>query len=65
MTDFVNLKINSVQFFEDTHKSRICGYVFIRECSCVYKYLRLNCVLKKRIDMSKLINLVSVQTFLN
>jgi hypothetical protein len=39
MTDFVNFKIKSVQFFEGAHKDRIYIYVFIEEYSNIY-----NCV---------------------
>jgi hypothetical protein len=30
MFDFVNLKINLAQFFEGTHRGRVCVYMFIR-----------------------------------
>jgi hypothetical protein len=42
MTDFVNLKMKSTQFFRDARRSRMCIYVFIgvntRTCIniCVY-----------------------------
>jgi hypothetical protein len=37
VTDFINLKIKSTQFFEDAHRDRVC----------VYKYLHLYYVSKK------------------
>jgi hypothetical protein len=30
MTDFMNLKIKSAQFFRGTHRDKVCTYVFIR-----------------------------------
>jgi hypothetical protein len=50
MSDFVNLKINPAQFFEGTHRGRVCVYVFIgvgdRMCMSIYVYtvfLKKNC----------------------
>jgi hypothetical protein len=53
MTDFMNLKIKPIQSFKDTHRSRMCAYMFIgvnaHMCMsiCVYtvflKKLKLAC----------------------
>jgi hypothetical protein len=48
VTDFVNLKIKSAQFFRDAHRDRLCVHVFIRVSgSYVYDYICLNCVSNK------------------
>jgi hypothetical protein len=50
MTDFVNLKIKSVQSFECAYRNIMCVRVFIGgECSYVYEYLRLYFVSKKHL----------------
>jgi hypothetical protein len=36
VTDFVNLKIKSAQYFEGAHRGRVCVYVYRGECSYVY-----------------------------
>jgi hypothetical protein len=50
MSDFMNLKINPTQFFEGTHRGRVCVYVFIgvgdRMFMSIYVYtvfLKKNC----------------------
>jgi hypothetical protein len=53
MIDFVNLKIKLAQYFERTHKDRMCVCVHMDECSYVYEYLRLYCVFKKILRMVK------------
>jgi hypothetical protein len=47
VTDFVNLKIKSVQSFVGAHKGRVCVCVHRDEYSYVYNYLHLYCVSKK------------------
>jgi hypothetical protein len=44
MTDFVNLKIKSVQSFRGDYKGRVCVCVNRDECSYMYDYLHLYCV---------------------
>jgi hypothetical protein len=39
VTDFVNLKIKSTQFFKYAHMSRICVCVHMTECSYEHGYL--------------------------
>jgi hypothetical protein len=40
VTNFVNLKIKSAQFFRDAHKDRLCVHIFIRvrarTCMSIY-----------------------------
>jgi hypothetical protein len=48
VTDFMNLKIKSVQSFKNAHKSKMC--VYVSECSYIYKYLYLYHILKKRVQ---------------
>jgi hypothetical protein len=38
VTDFVNLKIKSTQFFEGAHRGRVCVRVFIRmsDHTCIF-----------------------------
>jgi hypothetical protein len=45
VTDFMNLKIKSAQFFGGAHRVG-CAYVYRGECSYVYEYL---CFKKKRV----------------
>jgi hypothetical protein len=47
VTDFVNLKIKSVQSFRNTHRNKVCMYIHIVKYSYVYRYLRLYRVSKK------------------
>jgi hypothetical protein len=47
VTDFVNLKIKSVQSFRNTHRNKVCMYIHIVKYSYVYEYLRLYRVSKK------------------
>jgi hypothetical protein len=50
VTDFVNLKIKSTQFFECAHMSRICVCVHMTECSYEHEYLCFCTVfVKKRV----------------
>jgi hypothetical protein len=46
MTDFMNLKIKSVQSFGCAHRSSLYVYIHMDECSYIYEYLRLCCVSK-------------------
>jgi hypothetical protein len=41
VTDFVDLKIKSVQSLECAYKDMMCVCVYKSECSYVYKYIRL------------------------
>jgi hypothetical protein len=47
VTDFINLKIKSVQSFGVAHTGRVYIYIYTGECSYVYEYLHLYCVFKK------------------
>jgi hypothetical protein len=49
MTDLVNLKIKSVQYFERTHKVKGCVFICIYRCerSCVYEDICLYYIFKK------------------
>jgi hypothetical protein len=49
VTDFVNLKIKSAQFFRDAHRDKMCVRVFIGVSAhtYVYEYLHLYCISKK------------------
>jgi hypothetical protein len=45
MTDFMNLKINSVQSFRDDHRGRMYVHVFIEmsDCTHINIYIFLLC----------------------
>jgi hypothetical protein len=47
MTDFMNLKIKSVQSFGGAHRDRVYVCVYRSQCSYIYEYLRLYCIYKK------------------
>jgi hypothetical protein len=44
MTDFVNLKIKSVQSFEYAHRDWMCVRVFIRMSACTYMSICIHTV---------------------
>jgi hypothetical protein len=39
VTDFINLKMKSIQSFRCAHKNKMYIYIFIEEYSYTYKYL--------------------------
>jgi hypothetical protein len=41
VTEFVNLKIKSVQSFRYAHKDMICVHVFIRVSNHIYIYINI------------------------
>jgi hypothetical protein len=49
MTDFMNLKINSVQSFRDDHRGRMYVHVFIEMSDCTHMsiYIFFTVFLKK------------------
>jgi hypothetical protein len=47
VTDFMNIKIKSTQYFRCTYRDRLCVCVYEDECSYVYEYMCLYCVSKK------------------
>jgi hypothetical protein len=48
VTDFVNLKIKSAQFFRGTHKDRLCVRVFIRVSAHTYMSIYVCTVFLKK-----------------
>jgi hypothetical protein len=44
ITDFINLKIKSIQFFKGAHKDKIYIYIFIGVNTHIYIYLYLYCI---------------------
>jgi hypothetical protein len=61
VTDFMNLKIKSVQSFKGVHMITVCVYVFIGEYSYIYEYLCLYCISKKTRKASSLSKLQKLQ----
>jgi hypothetical protein len=49
MTDFMNLKIKSVQSFGCAHRGSMYVCIYRGECSYMYEYLSLCCVSKKNV----------------
>jgi hypothetical protein len=47
VTDFVNLKIKTVQSFRDAHRGRVCTYVFIWVIDHTWVYTFILCFYKK------------------
>jgi hypothetical protein len=48
VTDFMNLKIQSTQFFRDTHRDRICICVFIGVSAHTYMSIYIYTVFLKK-----------------
>jgi hypothetical protein len=60
MTDFVNLRMKSVQSFRRTYRGRLCVCVYKTEYSYVYEYLYLYCVFKKIFLLEKCLRYLPV-----
>jgi hypothetical protein len=59
VTDFVNLKIKSVQSFRNAHKNKVCVRVFIRVCVHICMNIYVCTMLLKKEWWSSFLTLLS------